>query len=104
MKTIRTIAMLLVLLMLSACGHEPVIQTEYVFKAIPEALLLPCEGTPPPAKAPYLVASWDEREEMWTETYRRQEVSRKLCNADKKNLRQWNAEQKALYSKNKEAP
>lgn len=105
MKFIRTLLVLAFFSLLVACGtKQPNVKTEYVFRPIPEALLQDCNGTPPPAKTVYLAANWDQREEMWTETYRRQELGRKLCNTDKKNLRAWNQEQKALYDKSKEAP
>jgi hypothetical protein len=105
MKTYRTLLVVSIALILTGCcGTAPTVKTEYVFKPIPAALLLPCEGTPPPVKTQYLAAGQDDREEMWTETYRRQELKRQLCNVDKKKLREWNAEQKALYSKTKEAP
>jgi hypothetical protein len=105
MKIIRTFLLLSSLVGLTGClGTEQPPKTEYVFRAIPDALLKDCEGTPPPAKNAYLEASQDQREDMWVTTYLRQEVSRKLCNNDKKGLRTWNEEQKTLYQKSKEAP
>lgn len=105
MKTIRTILLFSLLFLLAGCmTPEPVVKTEYVFRSIPDALLVPCEGTPPPDQIEYMAADQDKREEMWVTTYRRQEVKRKLCNNDKTQLRVWNEQQKALYQKNKEAP
>lgn len=103
MKHLYTFLVLLLALFLVGCGTPPNVKTDYVFHAVPDALLLPGEGIPPPNKDDYLQATWDQREKMWVDIYRKQDVQRKILNNQFKQIQVWNKDQQTLYDQSREA-
>jgi hypothetical protein len=107
---LRFFLALLMGLLLVGCAHdkEIVIQTKPIFP--PNNLLQDCPVEAPPSREVYKAAGVDttreqaaaKREELLMEFGGKQTKNVGKCNADKKGLREWKAQQEKIYNKDAE--
>jgi len=105
MKNLYRLLALSATLLLTGCQTTPpVTQIEYIYKARPQALSQKYHKVAPPRAAAYMASSWEDKEAMWIDIYRAQNKAIDLCNLQTDKGSEWDALQKANYTKHKEAP
>lgn len=104
-RLVSTIVLILVALlvsvMLTGCigTTAPVVVTKYVLETPPDALLQDCDAVPPPAQETYVKSTAAEKEKSLHTTLHDNYTTIKLCNKDKKSLREWKETQQKIYEK-----
>lgn len=87
--------------LLVGCGTKIVYvdKIEYIIKTPPDGLLKDCKIEQPPEPVAFVQMSEEEREIELTKLVAKHQTNLALCNADKRSLRSWSQEQKALEKK-----
>ncbi len=98
MNYIKTLILLFIVLLVSACG-----ETRYITKEVailpPDHLLARIEPVAPVDKAIYLNSTWSDREAMLVKSYKDQTSKVNDANIQFLNIQKWKKEQDALYNK-----
>lgn len=94
---LRLVFAMLVVALLTACGHtDPVVRYKNIAGLPPDALLQDCPVTAPPSRQNYLAQDWTAREKLLADTNTAQYSNISLCNTDKAGLRAWKIKQQKL--------
>lgn len=94
----RTFFALLLVLMLSACAGDPVVQIKTVAELPPDNLLVDCTRTPPPAVVSYMALPIEDREGLLSDLYVTQDKNAVVCNVRLNTLRNWKKDKQAQYA------
>lgn len=84
--------------LLSGCGHlsTTVTHFHYFGADVPDNLIQDCVVTAPPDRDQYNNSTWPQKEELLQGTLKSNYQNLAQCNADKKGVRDWKAQQEAL--------
>ncbi len=83
--------------LLTGCpGTTPIIQYKTVLLEPPDSLLQDCKTQEPAEEEQYVAADWPEKERLLMKTNSANMKNLDLCNVDKRNLRKWKVDQKAM--------
>lgn len=100
MRALKLLVVLLVLMTLWGCGHKPpIVQYRTIAVYPPDPLLEDCAIDEPPSPASYVELEWTDKEKVLIAYGQAGIKNTSVCNVDKKKLRDWKKEQKALYDK-----
>lgn len=90
------VAIVLLVCLLGACAPAPIIKYKYLGDPVPDALIQDCTVTAPPAKDQYTSSTWEQKEELLSQSLQGTYKDLTKCNDDKSSLREWKRRQEQL--------